>query len=75
MQLTDNDPFKGISETQDAYRGQDGVKASDIIRPSENQTKLNVCFPGEDGARESEMRANYIPRDAVASRDEAAKIR
>lgn len=51
------------------------MKASDIIRPEQNQTKYNVCFPGEDGARESEMRANYIPRDAAASRDEAAKIR
>lgn len=71
LQLADNDKFTGQSETRDAYREKDDVKAAEMIRPERQVTKLNVCFPSEDGARESEMRASYVPLEAAHDRTEA----
>lgn len=53
----------------------DGVKPADIIRPERAVTKLNVCFPGEDGARESEMRANFVPLESAYNKEDAQRIK
>lgn len=60
---------------REQFRGQDGVKPADMIRPERAVTKLNVCFPGEDGARESEMRANYVPLESAYNKEDAQRIK